>query len=183
MLEGLPLTLFDLFVVAVIGLSALVGLASGAASAILGLASWIGTAVVAVWYGPAATPFVRQAGAPEGFAELIAVAGVFVVVLIVLKVVSSLIARAIAGSFLGGIDRLLGLAFGVVRGAVIVCVLYLVASQFMRPDAQPPWMSQALLIEPVRQGAALIARYLPEPAASPPVTQVMAAAAGMRMVR
>ena len=50
-MAGLPFTLFDLLVLAIVGLSGLVGLASGATAAILGLASWIGAAAVALLYG------------------------------------------------------------------------------------------------------------------------------------
>lgn len=162
-MAGLPFTLFDLLVLAIVGLSGLVGLASGATAAILGLASWIGAAAVALLYGARLTPFVVQAGAPAGFAELIAMGGLFIVALIAFRVVAGLIARAVSGSVLGPLDRLLGLAFGLARGAALVCVLYLVASQFIRPDLQPAWMNEAYLIGPVRQGAALIAGYLPEP--------------------
>lgn len=160
-MEGLPFTLFDAVVAAVVALSALVGLARGAVAEILGLASWIGAAVAAYLARPHATPLVREAVGNEALAELLAVAGVFLVALVAIKVVAGMIRRGVEGSALAPADRLLGLAFGVARGAALVVVGYLIASQFVRAEAQPAWVREARLIEPVERGAAALERYLP----------------------
>lgn len=160
---NLPFTLFDAAVLAAIGLSALVGLARGAVAEVLGLASWVGAAVAAFVGAPQLAPMVRQAVGAGGFAEPLTFAGVFLVALVALKLVAGMIARAVSGSALGPVDKALGLAFGAARGAVLVALAYLLASQFVRPEAQPAWVAGARLIGPVRDGSALLARYLPEP--------------------
>ena len=160
---GLPLTLFDAGVIAVIGLSALSALVRGASSEILGLASWLGAGVVAFLAVPYATPLVRPAVANPAVADALAFGGVFLVALLALKLVSGVVARSIAGSAVGSLDKLLGLAFGAARGALIVCAAYLVASYLIKPQLQPDWVNQAYLIEPVRTGAVALERLLPEP--------------------
>jgi membrane protein required for colicin V production len=160
---GLPLTLFDAGVIAVVGLSALSALVRGASSEILGLASWLGAGVVAFLAVPYATPLVRPAVASPAVADALAFGGVFLVALLALKLVSGVVARSIAGSAVGSLDKLLGLAFGAARGALIVCAAYLVASYLIKPQLQPDWVNQAYLIEPIRDGAVALERLLPEP--------------------
>jgi membrane protein required for colicin V production len=160
---GLPLTLFDAGVVAVVGLSALSALVRGASSEILGLASWLGAGVVAFLAVPHASPLVRPAVANPAVADALAFGGMFLVALLALKLVSGVVARSIAGSAVGPLDKLLGLAFGAARGALIVCAAYLVASYLIKPQLQPHWVNQAYLIEPVRTGAVALERLLPEP--------------------
>ncbi len=168
-MEALPgLTLFDAIVLAVVGLSALVGLVRGGVAEVLGLASWVGAAALAVVALPHVRPFVREAAGGNGLvADVAGFAGAFVVALLALKLLTAMVGRLVAASPLGGLDKLLGLAFGAVRGALLVCAAYLLASQFVRPDRQPAWVNDAALIRTVREGAAGLARLVPEPAAVP----------------
>jgi membrane protein required for colicin V production len=161
-MNELPLTLFDVIVLVVVGLSALAALTRGAVAEILGLASWAGAAVIAFAALPWAGPMVRAAVASDPIADLLAVAGVFLVALVMLKLVTGTVSRAVAGSALGPIDKLLGLVFGALRGAVVVAAAYLVASHLLKPEMQPDWIRQAYLIEPVRAGSAMLERLVPE---------------------
>jgi membrane protein required for colicin V production len=160
---GLPVTLFDVVVVAIVGLSGLSALVRGVVSEVLGLASWVGAGAVAFLALPHAAPLVRPAVANPMLADALAVGGVFLVALLALKLVSGVISRSVAGSAVGPLDKLLGLAFGAARGALVVCAAYLVASYLIKPELQPDWVSQAYLIEPVRTGAVALERLLPEP--------------------
>jgi membrane protein required for colicin V production len=162
--EGLPVTLFDLGVLAVVGLSALVGLSRGAVAEILALASWIGAAVAAFVAWPYVAPMARQVVvAGETLADALAVAGVFLVALIALKLITGMVTSAIAASALSPIDKLAGFAFGAVRGVFLVCAAYLVASQFVPSERQPVWVNEARLIGPVRSGSAMLAEWIPLP--------------------
>jgi membrane protein required for colicin V production len=58
-------------------------------------------------------------------------------------------------------DRLVGMAFGVVRGAAIVCALYLGVGILIEPDQQPSWMTRAALLPYVREGAGMLQDLLP----------------------
>ena len=64
-MSGMQLTLFDMIVLVVIGLSALAALTRGAVREILGLASWVGAAIVAFLALPYAAPLVRPVVAGE----------------------------------------------------------------------------------------------------------------------
>lgn len=160
-MNGMPLTILDVVILVIVGLSALLAFGRGAIREVLGLASWAGAAVIAIMALPAARPLVRGYVASDIAADALAVAGVFLIALIVLKLLTSMIAGAVAGIGLGPLDKLLGLAFGVTRGAFIVCAGYLIASYIIKPELYPAWVQQARLIEPVRQGAAALEQAIP----------------------
>src|ERR1700722_14888735 len=62
------------------------------------------------------------------FLVYVSMAVIFVVVLIVLSLVSALIGGLVRDSPLSGLDRSLGLVFGAVRGALIICLAYIALS-------------------------------------------------------
>jgi membrane protein required for colicin V production len=161
-MHELPLTLFDAFVIVVVALSALVALTRGAVAEILGLASWIAAGIAAIVALPYAVPMVRQAVASDAVADALAVAGVFLVALVACKIVARVIVRMVEGSPLGPLDKLLGLAFGALKGGVLVCAAYFVGSSLIKPELQPAWVQEAYLIEPVRKGSDLLERLVPE---------------------
>lgn len=154
---------FDYAVLAVIAASALLGLWRGVVSELLALAAWFVAFVaaravaadVAVWLGP----WIADAGM-----RLAAAWGaVFVGVLVVFavgRVVLSLLLKAIG---LGLLDRLLGAAFGVLRGMLVVLAGVLVAGMTPLPKAEG-WRSAVLA--PPLETAVLAARpWLPADAA------------------
>lgn len=158
----MQLTLFDVIILAVIGLSALAAFTRGAVAEILGLACWVGAAIVAFLALPFAAPLIRPVVASEALADGLAVVGVFVIALLALKLLTGMLAAAIAGSALGPLDKVAGLLFGAARGAVLVCAAYLVGSYLIKPELQPDWVRQAWLIDPVRRGSLMLERVVPE---------------------
>src|SRR5579862_6964798 len=91
---------------------------------VLGIGSWIAAGFVAAW----AFPYVRDRfRAWIGHGDVADVAGfgvVFLLALFILSVVSGVIGGVVRGSVLGGLDRTLGIVFGVLRGAGLVMVAY-----------------------------------------------------------
>lgn len=161
-MDKLPLTILDIVVLAVVAVSALSAFIRGGVREILGLGSWVGAAVVAFLAYPTLQPMARAAIAQQLAADVVAAGGAFLLALIALKLIVGGIARMIEGSALGSLDKLLGLAFGVARGAAVVCVVYLVASYLIEPARQPAWVQEAYLIGPIRDGAAWIGQHIPE---------------------
>ena len=71
--------------------------------------------------------------------QLIAGFGLFVISLIVLTILTGIVARMVRGSALSPIDRTLGFIFGLVRGAFLVCLAYLLLDQLLQPNDRPGW--------------------------------------------
>ena len=175
------MNLVDLAVLAVLALSALAGLARGLVREVLSLAAWVGAGWIAFRYAPAALPSVREYVTDANFAAAIAYGVVFVVALIVLSVAASVVSRAVRLSALGGLDRTLGVVFGLARGVVIVVAAYVVGGMLMPPEGWPLRVQEARSLPFVYAGAAWAAERVPAAdrphvAAPPDMTPVPAAA-------
>ena len=161
-MSELPLTFFDIGVIVVVLLSAVLSLARGGMRELFNLASWVGAIAVAITTFHRFRPMVLDAVGNDLIADVGTGALVFFVPLVVFMVIGRAIASAMSGGAFGPVDRLLGLAFGVARGALIVCAAYLVTAQIIPREELPDWVQTAYLKEPVENGADLLAEYMPD---------------------
>ncbi len=161
-MNGLPLTAFDLVVLVVLLLSAVVSLARGAVREILGLLSWVG-AFAAAYYGFAEVrPIIKEAVANDLATDLLTAALVFLVPFIVLRLLASVVSRRVETSGAGLLDRLMGLAFGLLRGAFLVTAGYLTAAILLEAGSMPSWVVKGYTYPYVEQGARWLGELLPE---------------------
>ena len=86
--------------------------------------------------------------------QLIAGLGLFVVALIVLTILTSIIARYVRMSALSPIDRTLGFIFGVLRGAFVVCLAFLLLDASVQPNDRPAWIREAKSAPYLHDGSA-----------------------------
>jgi membrane protein required for colicin V production len=152
----------DLAVVVVIAVSALLGLSRGLVREVLGLGAWILAGYGASIFGPAAVPIAQQMIGNPDISAPAAYAATFVVLLIVLSLLSNLVGRVVSGSALGGLDRSLGLIFGVVRGAVIVVAIYIPLALILPPEKWPQLALDSRTVPLIYDGAVFAAAQLPE---------------------
>lgn len=155
------MTWADGIAIAVVLLSGILALGRGLVREVLGVAAWIGAAVTTFeFYQPVADQIGGFIGNPKLIVP-VAIGVVFLVTLVVLSIFSAWFASLIRNSVLSGLDRTLGLAFGLVRGAVIVCLLYIGLSIFLTPPQWPPGVTQAKALPYAAGGATWIAGFLP----------------------
>ena len=160
-MANLPLTAFDVAVVFVVSLSVLISLMRGAARETLTAASWLGAGVVA-WYGFGyARELARQTIETGWLADAAAFGAAFVLPLVGFKIVAAMLSDHVPGGGIGVIDRIAGLAFGAVRGAVIVSAAYLGLTMAIAPEEQPAWVREAVVLPYVRDGADMLQRLMP----------------------
>ena len=160
-MADLPLTAFDVAVLLIVGLSGLLALVRGATREALTMAAWIGALVVAYYGFGYVRELAQKTIEVRWIADLVALVVVFVLPLIAFKTVASAISEHVAEGGFGTADRLVGMVFGVVRGAVIVCALYLAVGLLVGPEAQPAWISRAALLPYVQEGAGMLQDLLP----------------------
>ena len=160
-MDNLPFTTFDLIVLAVILLSAIMAFSSGFVRSVLFVVSWVGAVLIAKELFPAAREYGRQIVPEPMIADIGTAVVLFVVVLIILSVFSDAVSKAVSGSAFRGIDRLLGLGFGLVVGAVLVSVGYLVYCYVVPKAQQPKWVLEAKSYSAVNQGSEFIDRFVP----------------------
>jgi membrane protein required for colicin V production len=162
----------DLVVLAVLALSGLLAFMRGLVREVLGLGAWVIAAFVAGPYGvlPYVQPSMRRQISDPTVADIVAVGGVFIIVLVVLWMLASALSAAVRGSVLGGLDRSLGLVFGLARGAALVAVLYIVVGLAIPVEQWPPAVTEAASLPTVYRGAEWIAAQMPffRPTVAPP---------------
>jgi membrane protein required for colicin V production len=155
------LTAFDYAVLAVIGLSALRGAWRGLLSEVFGLIGWIAAFIVACRFVGLVVPYI-PANWPGGALTqwLIAFAAIVIGVVLVAGVANALLSRLVQVSGLGGVDRSLGLMFGLVRGVILVLLLVALAGLTELPR-QAFWRD-ALLRPYAEHGVRELKPLLPE---------------------
>lgn len=165
------MTWVDAVVLAVLALSAVLAYLRGFVQEALGLAAWIGALVAAFAAMPHIVPYLRGTIEPDYVANAVAIAGVFLLVLVVLKILIGAIARRVQDSALGSVDRALGMAFGLARGAALVVIAYILASMVIPLEQWPPPVRESRSLPLAADGAAWLVQRLPEglrPRVAPP---------------
>lgn len=160
----------DYIVIAVLALSVLMGLWRGFVGEVLALICWV-LAFWAAWtLGPVLAEHFSASISTPSVRVLLGYSLCFAAVLVLGAIVAFVMRKLIAGSGLSGSDRLLGMVFGLVRGAALVTLLVFLVG--FTPFSQDPWWRESRLL-PNFSGAAdwlgervptQVARYL-EPAA------------------
>ncbi len=166
------MTWVDLAVLGVLAISGLLAFGRGFVHEVLGIGAWVGAGALAVWLGP---ELVDRAGAwvpshPE-LAQPIAFGGVFLVALVVLLLVSRALAKAVRHSAFGGVDRSLGLLFGIARGAVLVAVAYILLQMVVPVQEWPTPLKNARSLPFAYTTAVWLVQWLPagdRPVVAPP---------------
>jgi membrane protein required for colicin V production len=156
------MTWVDGCVLAVIAVSALLAFMRGMVQEVLGVGAWIGAAFLALGLRPLVTPYLAGKVEPAWLAEALAAAGIFLVVLVVLKLIIGSVGGLVQNSILGGPDRALGLAFGVVRGAFLVVVAYILGGLALpATERWPDAVREARALPYVIQGSNWLVEMLP----------------------
>ena len=151
----------DILILAVIAVSAMLAFMRGLVREVMGIGAWVGAGIVAVWGGPFLEPRMLEWTGKPDFAGPLAYGAVFIGALILLSVVASMIGGVVRGSMLGGIDRTLGVVFGLARGAVLVAVAYIAAGLLVVPERWPDPVLQARALPYAYQGAAWLVDQVP----------------------
>src|SRR5271166_3650253 len=155
------MTWVDIVVLGVLAISALLAFLRGFVREVLGIGAWVGAVLAAVWAFPFARPQFREwLGAPD-LVDPVTFGAVFIVVLLVLMLLSGWIGALVRRSVLGGLDRTLGLVFGLVRGAALIVLAYIGAGIVVPIERWPDPVLQARTLPLAFRGANWIVTQLP----------------------
>ena len=161
------MTWVDLAVIGVLLVSALLAFMRGFVSEVLAIGAWVGAGLAALWAGPLARPQIEiwmdQWVKLPALVTPMSFGVVFLVVLIVLLILSRWIGELVRNSVLSGLDRSLGLLFGLLRGAVLVICAYIGTGMLIPMDKWPSAVLEARLLPFVYGGASVVVKALPQP--------------------
>ena len=150
---------FDLAVVAIVALSALFAFVRGIIREVIALVTWVVGFIAAILYsGPLAAMFAWLDISPVA-KHILAFALILIAVMIIGALVARMLASVIRAIGLGFVDRLLGAAFGVARGLIVVVGFALVAGVTALPKQD--WWQNSALGRPLAEAALTLKPYLP----------------------
>ena len=150
----------DIAIIALIALSAVLSLFRGFVKEALALASWLVALWVAmIFYENVASMLARWISDPS-LQKIIAFSALFIAVLLLGEVVNYLAGKLVTKTGLAGTDRMLGVVFGMARGAVIVAILVLLAG--LTPMPHDPWWHESHLLKYFQDFALWMRNYLPK---------------------
>ncbi len=161
-MEDLSNHVTDFAVIAVLMISGIWAFMRGLVHEVLTIGAWIGAIFAALYGYPVFKPYVEQWIHPLWLAHIATGAGLFLVTLVTLWLVTKGISNQIRRSALNALDRSLGFLYGLVRGTVMICLTYIVLNWFVPEDEQPGWLVNARSLILVKKGAALIVDLVPD---------------------
>ena len=150
---------FDLALVAVVGLSALIAFVRGVIREVVALATWVIGVVAAIAYAGTLAGMLPGFHAAPVAKEAIAFAAILLAVIIAGSVVSRMLADVVRAIGLGFVDRALGAVFGLARGLVVVVAFALIAGVTALP--RQDWWQNSTLGQPLGEAALALKPYLP----------------------
>jgi membrane protein required for colicin V production len=155
---------FDFIVGATVLLSALLAFVRGFTREFLSFFAWAGAGVAAYFAFPYLQPFAQQQVQGKVYADALAIGGGFFLALLVLTIIGHQLSGKVKDSRLSSIDRSLGFAFGLVRGAVIVSLAWLFITWLYPTEAErPDWVRTAKLQSLLAHGGQFLRDQIPDP--------------------
>ena len=152
--------LFDYMMLAVVGISILLGVLRGLVREALNLLAWVAAFWAANAYTAKIAPLLPEVVPTESVRYVAAFVLLFLGALLLMSLVTIALAELVKTLKLGAFDKGLGALFGVLRGGLIVLTLVLLAGMTSLPR-QGFWRN-AMFSAPLEAFAADVKPWLPE---------------------
>lgn len=131
----------DWILVAVLALSLLLGAWRGLVFEVLSVLGWIASFVLAQWLAPDVAPRLPMGGAAGTVRYVAAFALLFVLAAFACGLVASLVKRLVQAVGLRPVDRVLGMVFGLLRGAILILAAGVII--WNTPMQREPWWRES----------------------------------------
>lgn len=154
------MSLLDLLVLIVVGSSVVAGVAAGFARVGIGFLAAILGVVFGFWFYGLPAEWVHRYVHSAAISNLIGFLLVFWVILAIGALIAKVTSKLFKWTGLSWFDRLLGGAFGLVRGALIAVVMIAVLLAFT-PKPMPNWMVQSQVLPYAIEASNVIASLAP----------------------
>ncbi len=137
------MNLADGIILFIIAASALISVRRGFTREAFSLLTWVAAFIVARLFSPALEVLLADSIETPSLRLAVAFGLLFTVTLVVGALINHLLGELIRVTGLSGTDRLLGMVFGALRGALVVVVLVALGHYLFSEDA---WWRESLLV-------------------------------------
>ncbi len=137
----MPISWLDIILIVIMLISGFLAMVRGFTREVLSIFSWAMAAVAALYFTPRysdlLTPYIEN----PSIAQIVFAAGVFIITLIIVSVITFRISDKVLDSRVGALDRSLGFIFGLARGFLLVAIVFILFTALARD--QPEWVRDA----------------------------------------
>jgi membrane protein required for colicin V production len=126
---------------------------------VLSIFSWAVAAVAALYLTPKYWQTVESYFPSPAFAQIGFAAGVFIITLIIVSLITFRISDRVLDSRVGALDRTMGFLFGLARGFLLVAIVFILISALARD--QPTWITEAKSYPILKQTQVAIESLMP----------------------
>ena len=124
-MEALGLNLADWFILIVLIVSGIISFARGFTKEFLSLFLWLAAFIAAISLEYLATPKINEFIGNEEISKIISYIVVFLIFIFIGGMIIKFISKLIKWSGASGFDRFLGVVFGLMRGSIVLFVIFL----------------------------------------------------------
>lgn len=137
----MPISWLDIILIVIMLISGFLAMVRGFTREVLSIFSWAMAAVAALYFTPryyeVLIPYIDN----PSIAQIAFAAGVFIITLIIVSLITFRISDKILDSRVGALDRSLGFIFGLARGFLLVAIVFILFTALARD--QPEWVRNA----------------------------------------
>jgi membrane protein required for colicin V production len=158
---GAGFTALDMMVLVALAVAGGFGAMRGFVTEIFLLVAWIAGIVAVKMLHAAATAMLVKPVGSAGGASILAVALVFGLTFLTVRLIGNRLGRSTRGSLLGPVDRVLGLGFGMIKGLLAATLAFLLMTQlydFMNGSGapRPDWMVKSRTYDLLRASSSAL---------------------------
>ena len=156
----------DIAILLIVGISGLIAWYRGLMRELLGLASWV-IVFFGAWYGCALVqPLFEKFISHPDVAKWASIAALALIILIVCTIINAIIAHKLRKTFLKTPDQMLGFVFGVLRGILVVSLIFFALTRALPPKEWEGYLEESYLSSVLQACDSFVEKALPDSAAS-----------------
>ncbi|MGI8724182.1 MAG: CvpA family protein [Methyloceanibacter sp.] len=155
----MPISWLDVILIAIMLVSGFLAMVRGFTREVLSIFSWAVAAVAALYLTPKYWHSIEPYFPSPSIAQIVFAAGVFILTLIIVSLITFRISDRVLDSRVGALDRTLGFIFGLARGFLLVAIVFILFTALARD--QPDWVRNAKSYPILQQTQVAIESLMP----------------------
>src|SRR5262245_22721574 len=137
----MPISWLDVILIAIMLISGFLAMVRGFTREVLSIFSWAMAAIAALYLTPKYASMLQPYVGNPSIAQIAFAAGVFILTLIVVSLITFRISDSVLDSRVGALDRTFGFIFGLARGFLLVAIVFILFTALARDE--PAWVRNA----------------------------------------